>query len=112
MTEDLFIAQNRQVKWRGKFLGFYLQQKNMLVFVAPRNRRKHYFRLFNGYAMNKQFLIHLYQVGVGQVWIKEQDTGKILKASPINWIKKGIEFRSEKTEDEQLVLKEADFDVW
>lgn len=109
-VEDLFISKNKQVRWRGKLLGFYIKSKHGLIFVAPRYRKKHYFRIFEGYGFNKQFLLHLAQIGVWQIWIKEQDTGRILKAKPITWLKKGIEFHSAKTEDEQLVLRERDFD--
>lgn len=109
-SEDLFISNNKQVKWKGKLLGYYIKSKNGLIFVAPRYRKKHFFRMLKGYGINKQLLLHLIQINVYQIWIEEHDTGKILKVKPINWLKKGIEFHSDKTEDEQIILREKDFD--
>lgn len=104
------FADGKQVRWHGKLLGYYIKGDRGLIFIAPRVRARHYFRLYEGYAMNEQLLQHLIDAHVIKIIIKENDTKRILTTTPLKWRKMGIPHRSKGVEN-QIVLKEKSFDL-
>jgi len=112
MEEDEFGQRDmydtgRQVIWHGKRLGYYIEEAEGLTFIAPR-KLEHKLRIYDGWAMNEEFLRQLFQINVKKIIVKI-NMGKILVTKPENWIMKGIKFHSRKAEP-QIVLPEKSFD--
>jgi len=102
------MLTGRQVRWKGRLLGFYIKADEGLIFVSPR-KLSHKFRMYNGWGINREFLNQLVETGVRQIRIVVDNGKKILITTPQRWKEKGIPHQSKGFEP-QIVLREKDFD--
>ena len=84
------------------------------VFRMFRTKKKHYFRLYNGWALNKKLLEDLlYKFDIRLIEIIATDTNEIYKTDIPTWLKYGKKYRNPKDiNDVQLILNHLFFDVW
>jgi len=90
-----------------KQLGIFTKDN---YFIVHRNYKKHYFRLYKGYAMNAELLDNLIAKGIKEIrmFVKYPDKReKVFICPPHYWKRKGIPYMH-KTE-KQYVLRETDF---
>ena len=94
-TEDLFQeGKGKQVKWKGKLLGWFHQEKEGITFVIVRKKSKHLFRMYNSFNLNELFLKHLIDIGVRKIILKEEDEKKIYITTPQDWFQKGFLYQN------------------
>jgi len=84
------------------------------VFRMYRTKKKHYFRIYNGWALNKQLLYDLlHKFDIRIIEIITTDTNEIYRTDIPTWLKFGKEYKNPKDiNDIQLILNRLLFDVW
>ena len=99
----MMLGKGRQIKLRnGKKLGNIRTDRTFMTF---RKEKKHLFRIYNGWALNRILLKELRDVGVEFVEVHATDTGYIYRTKLENFFTVGIYYKNPKNEkDEQIVL--------
>lgn len=86
----------------GKRLGIL---RNDYIFTTFKLKSKHFFRIYNGWALNKILLKALRDVGVEIIEVIARDEKKVYKTNINNFFLHGIEYKNTKNEkDEQIIL--------
>lgn len=84
-----------------------VDEKNRRIFVSPRTRSKHYFRMFRGWGISAELLQYLKAAFVQEIQIKL--VGEAWRAATVfDWIKNSVEHQSPGFEP-QLILCEDYF---
>lgn len=84
-----------------------VDEKNRRIFVSPRDRSKHYFRMFQGWGISAELLQYLKAEFVQEIQLKLY--GEPWKAASLfNWVKYAVEYQAPGFEP-QLVLVETYF---
>ena len=108
------------VKLADRSVGRVVREKN--AFFVHREE-KHFFRIFNGFGLNKRVLLELKNKGVGEVWVffHRPTQTELWVAKVCDWIEKGRSWTWEGNfgkrlherivSEEQLVLSEDFFRV-
>lgn len=108
------------IMWRGKscflgklHLGWIQTVENDRVFVTPRKRKQHFFRIFHGWGINKDLILELQTFGIPEVWIQvteESGQKRCLRTELKNYTQHAINHINESEPyDEQLILDERYF---
>lgn len=85
------------------------------IFVVHKNYSDEYFRMFNGWGMNKKILEHQYYNNIKLIRIvchKENGVTEIHEATPELWIAAGTVYDNPKPPyDRQVILNIENFEV-
>ena len=108
--KEMILGQGKVIKFQnGKKLGVIRKDK---VFMIPRNKKKHFFRLYNGWAVNLQLLKELRDIGIETIEIRTNDTKEIYRTHIDNFFRSGIIYKNPKNEkDIQIVLNKKYFTI-
>jgi len=85
-----------------------------IVFVAPRRKSKHFFRKYNGWALSRELIDFLWDLGITDILIDSYEEDCYYAASIMRFKELGIPYKADKVFDaenkkirsfeEQLVL--------
>ena len=97
------IGKGKLIKFsNGKKLGVIRSDKTFMTF---RKEKKHFFRIYNGWALNKKLLEELKTIGVEFVEVHANDTKYIYRTLLKNFFSVGIIYKNPKYDkDIQIVL--------
>lgn len=118
-----YVSQSRLVtcfSWRGnvcfigeKKVGWLAEDDSKHIYVSPRNRTEHFFRIYNGWGITQNLLLDLKARGVQEIWLLVTDgnSRRFLKTGIDNYFQHGINHKNESSPYElQLVLEEIYFE--
>lgn len=103
------MGNGRQVIWNGRKLGWITEGAKGFDFVSPR-KASHKFRMFDGWGLSKELTKELEASQCQRIKIFVDNGKRILVSTPSKWLAKGVPYRA-KDFEEQLVLREKDFDM-
>ena len=99
----MLLGKGKIIRFRnGKMLGIIRRDKTFMVF---RKEKKHLFRIYNGWGINKELLEELKDIGIKYIEIQATDTGYIYRTVLGTFEIFGIPYQNPKNEhDYQIVL--------
>ena len=98
----MLLGDSKLIKISNKRVGVIGKDK---VFRMWRKKKKHFFKLYNGWAINKPLLKELRDVGIEEIEIHAYDEGKVYRTLLSCFFNHGIEYKNSKGEkDEQIIL--------
>jgi len=99
----MLIGNGHQIKFKnGKKIGIIRSDG---VFTSFKEKKKHFFRLYNGWSLNKELLNELKDIQTHTIEIVTKDTREIYSTNLSNFFNNGINYRNPKDEkDYQIIL--------
>ncbi len=106
----MLIGSGKIVRFlNGKKLGVIRSDKTFLTF----RKKEHFFKIYNGWGINKVLLKELEDIGVEYIEIIVRDEKTVYRTKLINFILNGIEYQNPKNEkDEQIILAKDYFETF
>lgn len=105
LTEDVFEVKDNRVFLNGIEIGLMTRMDGKKVYVSLRNRRKHFFHKYQGFAIAKKILLLLKANGFNEIQLRI-GKAETLISNIETWEAQGISYRHPQYE-EQVVLPET-----
>ena len=106
----MLIGKSKLIKFKsGKKIGILCSDMTFRMF---KNEKRHTFRLYSGFGLNRELYNELKSIGVKFIEINCSDTKKIYKVPLFHFEQYGIAYRNPKKEkDYQFILPKKFFAV-
>lgn len=65
-----FKQRGEYYYFNGKVIGYEKNRDGKTVYVSPRNRQRHYFRMYQGWGVGESLLRHLAKRGVASICVR------------------------------------------